>query len=196
MPPTAQAVAVVLPAPVLQWLEHLGTGRRYSPHTLAAYRRDLQHLVELAGALPLDHVSSGHMRRFLGQLHARGMLPRTLARMLASWRGFYQWWAPQIGLPGNPAAGLRGPKAPRGLPKALSVEQTQALLDHQPGERGAVAAHQTEAERLVTCRDQRHVRTVLFQRPAPVRTDRAGRALRQARRPTNRKAGSISTRAK
>ncbi|WP_154403537.1 tyrosine-type recombinase/integrase, partial [Bordetella pertussis] len=28
--------------------------------------------------------------------------------------------------------GVRAPKAPRGLPKALSVEQTQVLLDHAP----------------------------------------------------------------
>ncbi|MFP3616298.1 tyrosine recombinase XerC, partial [Paraburkholderia sp. SIMBA_050] len=47
-------------------------------------------------------------------------------------RGFYQWWAPAIGLAGNPVAGVRAPKAPRGLPKALSVEQTQALLDRAP----------------------------------------------------------------
>ena len=35
-------------------------------------------------------------------------------------------------LAGNPVANVRAPKAPRGLPKALSVEQTQALLDRAP----------------------------------------------------------------
>jgi integrase/recombinase XerC len=60
------------------------------------------------------------------------MSPRSLARILASWRGFYQWWAPQVGMAANPASGVRGPTVPRGLPKALSVDQTQALLDHQP----------------------------------------------------------------
>ena len=148
------APAAVLAAPMLQWLDYLATGRRYSPHTLSAYRRDLQHLIELAGELPLEQISSGHVRRYLGQLHARGMLPRTIARIIASWRGFYQWWAPLVGLPGNPVAGLRGPKTPRGLPKALSVEQTQALLDHKPGMRGGVEAHLTEPERLVGCRDR------------------------------------------
>ena len=150
----APADTVPLAPPMLQWLQHLETARRYSAHTLSAYRRDLQQLMTLAGGLPLADISSGHIRRYLGQLHARGMGPRSLARMLASWRGFYQWWAPQAGLPGNPVAGLRAPKAPRGLPKALSVDQTQALLDHVPGTVGGVAAHLSEPDRLVASRDR------------------------------------------
>jgi integrase/recombinase XerC len=49
--------------------------------------------------------------------------------MLAAWRGFYKWWAPQSQMAANPAADVRAPKASRGLPKALSVDQTQALLE-------------------------------------------------------------------
>jgi integrase/recombinase XerC len=118
-----------LPAPMQAWLQHLAAHRRYSSHTLAAYGRDLGHLVELAGDMPLEKLANGHIRQFMARLHARELGPRSLARALAAWRGFFQWWAPQAGMPGNPVAGVRAPKAPRGLPKALSVEQTQALLD-------------------------------------------------------------------
>jgi len=138
---------------MLEWLEHLSSGRRYSPHTLAAYRRDLAHLVELADGLPLERISQGHVRRYLGLLHARGMSPRSLARLLASWRGFYQWWAPRAGMPGNPAAGVRGPKAPRGLPKALSVDQAQALLDHAPAVVPETAGQSAEQRRAIALRD-------------------------------------------
>ncbi len=136
-----------------EWLRHLTSARRYSTHTLAAYRRDLSRLLELAGDLPLEQVSQGHVRRYLGQLHAQELGPRSLARMLASWRGFYQWWAPRAQLPGNPVAGVRGPKVPRGLPKALSVEQTQALLDYQPGTLGGVARHESARDEAVHLRD-------------------------------------------
>ncbi|WP_124077255.1 tyrosine recombinase XerC [Pigmentiphaga humi] len=129
-----------------EWLGHLESGRRYSVHTLAAYRRDLGWLVELADGLPLEHVSQGHVRRYLGLLHAQGLSPRSLARILATWRGFYQWWAPRAGMAANPAAGVRGPKVPRGLPKALSVDQTQALLDHEPPQAGEQRG-QTDAQR-------------------------------------------------
>jgi integrase/recombinase XerC len=118
------------------WLAHLGANRRYSPHTLDGYARDLRHLAELAGDIPLERLANGHIRQFVARLHARDLGPRSLARALAAWRGFYQWWAPQAGLPGNPVAGVRAPKAPRPLPKALSVEQAQALLDRPAADGG------------------------------------------------------------
>ncbi|WP_411801084.1 tyrosine recombinase XerC [Achromobacter ruhlandii] len=123
-----------LPDPMAAWLRHLEGNRRYSPHTLDGYRRELRFLHALAerARLPLDQLGNGHIRQFVARLHAQGRGPRSLARTLAAWRGFYQWWAPTIGLAGNPVAGVRAPKAPRGLPKALSVEQTQALLDRAP----------------------------------------------------------------
>lgn len=127
--PAAQAS---LAAPMQAWLQHLRANRRYADHTLDGYGRDLRRLAELAAQakLPLERVANGHIRQFTARLHAQGLGPRSLARALAAWRGFYQWWAPQAGLPGNPAAGVRAPKAPRGLPKALSVEQAQGLLEH------------------------------------------------------------------
>ncbi len=123
------ARTAVLPAPMQAWLAHLETHRRYSPHTLAGYRRDLAHLAALAGTRPLEQLSNGHIRQFVARLHARELAPRSLARALAAWRGFYQWWAQETTLPGNPVAGVKAPKAVRGLPKALSVEQAQALLE-------------------------------------------------------------------
>lgn len=118
--------------PLQAWLRHLQANRRYSTHTLESYRRDLQRLAELAqqAGMPLQRLSNGHIRQFVARLHAQGLGPRSIARTLAAWRGFYQWWAPAAGLPGNPAAGVRAPKAARGLPKALSVDQAQGLLDH------------------------------------------------------------------
>ncbi len=123
------ALAASLPEPVGLWLAHLAYNRRYSPHTVAAYQRDLQQLVNLADGKPLEQVVNGNIRHYLARLHGQGHGARSLARMLAAWRGFYKWWAPQSAMPANPAADVRAPKAPRGLPKALSVDQTQALLD-------------------------------------------------------------------
>ncbi|MCK9508447.1 MAG: tyrosine recombinase XerC [Pigmentiphaga sp.] len=125
LPPSCQH----LPPPMRAWLAHLGQQRRYAAHTLAAYGRDLVHLLRLLGDQPLESVTTQTLREALGQLHAEGLAPRSLARALASWRGFYQWWAPQAGLRANPVDGIKAPRRPRGLPKALAVEQAQALLD-------------------------------------------------------------------
>lgn len=119
----------VLPTPMAEWLEVLGSQRRYSPHTLAGYRRDLLLLCDAAKDVPLENIGEGHVRQAVARLHAAGHHPRSLARMLSAWRGFFAWWAPRAGLAINPVAGIRAPKANRALPKALSVDQTQSLLD-------------------------------------------------------------------
>jgi len=115
-----------------QWLGHLQAQRRYSSHTVDGYRHDLRHLVDCHPDTPLQRYTESHVRHALARLHAQGGKPRSLARALAAWRGFFQWWAPGAGMDSNPATGVRAPKIPRSLPKALSVEQVQVLLD-QPG---------------------------------------------------------------
>ncbi len=130
-----------LPAPMAQWLDFLGSQRRYSRHTQAGYRRDLLFLCRAIGALPLEQVAEGDVRQTVARLHSVGHHPRSLARMLSAWRGFYAWWAPQAGLTANPAAGIHAPKTGRALPKALSVDQTQSLLD-----RSGLPAPQTPAD--------------------------------------------------
>lgn len=127
----------MLPAPMENWLQHLAAHRRYSPHTLSGYRHDLGRLVELANGHDLAALAQGHIRQFIGRAHVQGLGARSLARTLAAWRGFYQWWGPQVGLTANPVAGVRAPKAARGLPKALSVEHAQALLDRPTGAGGS-----------------------------------------------------------
>lgn len=114
------------------WLRELASIRRYSAHTLAAYRRDMAQLMDDDPVRRLDTVSSQDIRRRLAKLHAEGASPRSLARMLSCWRSFYHWWAQHIPLAVNPADGVRAPKAARPLPKALSVEQATALLDARP----------------------------------------------------------------
>jgi integrase/recombinase XerC len=69
------------------------------------------------------------VRRFVAVLHAKGLSPRTLALTLSAWRGLYRWLARHRGLASNPVLGIRAPKAARPLPKALSVEAAQQLLD-------------------------------------------------------------------
>jgi len=121
-----------LPEPMQNWLQHLTTQRRYSRHTIAAYQQDLQHLLRCHPHTPLAAFTENHIRLALSKLHAQALKPRSLARMLAAWRSFFGWWAPQAGLGSNPACSVRAPKIARQLPKALSVEQAQTLLD-RPG---------------------------------------------------------------
>ena len=91
-------------------------------------------LLGLLGAQRLQELDAAQLRRLVGQLHARGLGPRSLASLLSVWRGLYRWLARHRGFRANPAEGVRAPRPARRLPKALSVEQMQRLLESAPGE--------------------------------------------------------------
>jgi len=110
------------------WLAELADQRRLSPHTVANYRRDLGKLLAAAGEIPLAGLQVHHVRRFVAQLHGQGLSGRSLARLLSAWRGFFGWLGERGQIKANPCDGIRPPKSPRLLPKALSVDETARLL--------------------------------------------------------------------
>jgi integrase/recombinase XerC len=114
---------------VERFLDELAHQRRASPHTVAAYGHELKRLVALAGDAALISLQSHQLRRYAMQLHGQGLGARSLARTLSAWRAYYRWLARRGELARNPCDGLRPPKRPRPLPKVLSVDQSQALLD-------------------------------------------------------------------
>ncbi len=111
------------------WLETLEHQRRLSCHTLANYSRAVGLLFKLKEDAALRDLEAAQIRRFVARLHAAGLSGRTLALTLSAWRGLYHWLARHRGFPANPVQGVRAPKSPRHLPKALSVEQVQQLLE-------------------------------------------------------------------
>jgi len=117
-------------APVQHFLEQLRTQRRVSPHTVVAYRRDLQQLEKLAAGRTLTALEASDVRTFLARLHAAGRAPSSLARTLSAWRSFYQWLSDRGEVSSNPVVGVRAPKRAQRLPKALSADQAVRLASH------------------------------------------------------------------
>ncbi len=111
------------------FLGHLANERRLSRNTILNYGRDIEALIELAADTPLATLQIHHIRRFVSQLHARGLDGRTLARMLSAWRGLYRYLARDHGYKNNPCAGLRAPKAKKSLPHALSPDEAARMMD-------------------------------------------------------------------
>ena len=115
-------------ATVDDYLAELAEQRRQSPHTISNYRRDLTRLLALAGGVPAPELQVHQIRRFVAQLHGQGLSGRSLARMLSAWRGYFAWLGQHNSVAANPCEGVRPPKSPRRLPKALSVDEAAALL--------------------------------------------------------------------
>ena len=112
------------------WLADLAIERGLSPHTRAAYAKDLEHFaVWLAQRkIDLQAVTPPHLDAFLGDRAARGEARRTRARRAASLRGFFRFLEGTGLLDTDPARLLPAPKKPDPLPKALDLKAVQGLL--------------------------------------------------------------------
>ncbi len=102
-----------------------------SAHTVAAYRRDLAQLQKL---MPQDAGGETlHRRHFIAALKKLSQLEahqRSMARKLSAWRQYCGWLVRQGLLAADPTEGLRAPKPPERLPKALEQETLNNLLDN------------------------------------------------------------------
>lgn len=124
--PAARAAAA---DPVEAWLRRLATERGYSPRTLESYRGDLAELRRLADGRPWSALAEADLRRWVAGAMRAGLAPRSIARRLSAWRGFFDALAEAGEVLANPARGLRAPKAGRRLPKALSPDQAMRLVE-------------------------------------------------------------------
>ena len=113
---------------VAGYLAQLATQRQLSPLTVAAYRRDLAQLALLMQGAAWTEVVHADIRRLASKLHAQSLSPRSIARKLSSWRGFFDWLARQTTLAANPVDAVRAPKRGRALPRALSVDDAVHLV--------------------------------------------------------------------
>jgi integrase/recombinase XerC len=116
-----------------RYLDFLRHERRLAAHTLAAYARDAALLGTLSAGRDPSELGAADIRRFVAQLHGGGLSPRSLARVLSAWRGFFDWLARQREIPANPCKGIRAPRAARTLPEALSPDDASRLVALEDG---------------------------------------------------------------
>jgi site-specific recombinase XerD len=112
----------------------LARERRLSPHTVRAYRVDLDALATfLARAgLDLESASRASLRRWLAYLGTRGYARSSLARKAAAVRTFYAWAVRAGALADDPAALLTGPAPASRLPTVLKPDDAARLADAPP----------------------------------------------------------------
>ncbi|MFP6557267.1 tyrosine recombinase XerC [Paraburkholderia sp. B3] len=133
--------------PIADYLASLEHERRLSAHTLRGYTHELDELKKVANGRPLEQVSAADVRGAAARAHAGGLSARSIAHRLSAWRAFYRWLAGRIELEANPVAAVRAPKRAKTLPKALSVDDAQRLME-TPAPAGKTDAGSDSAESL------------------------------------------------
>jgi integrase/recombinase XerC len=99
-----------------------------SPHTLRNYGMDLE---QFAGHFPAppDRWTVLVLRGWLAELHGQGLSAVTIRRKIAALRSFFQFLLKRGHVEFNPAKLLRTPKAPKTLPRVMSEDQANGLID-------------------------------------------------------------------
>jgi integrase/recombinase XerC len=117
---------------ISDFVHRIEVERNLSPHTVAAYERDLGQFVafcERLGAGNVTDVQRRLIRRYMSQLTTRGYSRRSVARKVSAIRTFFGDAARRGSVVANPAEGVRQPKRPESLPKAMPARGLADLLD-------------------------------------------------------------------
>ncbi|MDO5502720.1 MAG: site-specific tyrosine recombinase XerD [Actinomycetia bacterium] len=122
---------------VADWLTHLDVERGLAGHTLSAYRRDLDRYLTYAraqGVLAPDAVTEETVAGFLrwlrtGDAEHRPLAASSAARSLVAVRGFHKFLAAEGETTHDPAHAVTPPSPPSRLPKAISIDAVERLLE-------------------------------------------------------------------
>lgn len=136
------------------YLRHLAIERGVAKNTQLAYRRDLNRYLDwldTEGLTEPGQITELVVRNFAEQLTSKyGLVASSVARVMASVRGLHRFWLLEGITANDVSAVVKPPKTPKRLPKAISIDQIEQLLDAA----GPAPDAEIDAANLVRLRDR------------------------------------------
>jgi len=117
---------------IKRYLSHIASQRGLSPVTINNYQRHLNEFVTLLRAKNIStwqQLDTHQVRLLAKQLHQKGIKARSIATKLSALRSFLEYLVKNDQLTFNPAKGVSAPKLDKPLPKNISVDDMDQLLD-------------------------------------------------------------------
>ena len=107
---------------------YLRIERGMSPNTVASYSRDVEGLLGAYEGYRAADIGTAEIERYLSERIEKGLAKRSQARMLSSFRSFFNWCVEEGEVKENPCDRIDAPKLGKYLPAVLSVEEVDAIL--------------------------------------------------------------------
>ncbi|MEE8346927.1 MAG: site-specific integrase, partial [Dehalococcoidia bacterium] len=121
-----------------EFLVFLAVEKGASANTIAAYKNDLQQLADFIGSRGSSDgwpsLNRSDIQDFILDLKERGYTETSVARKVAAVRSFFAFLAAEGSITANPTEGLSSPRVGKTLPKAISPNEVDELLE-QPARR-------------------------------------------------------------
>lgn len=135
------------------FLESLLHEQNCSPNTIRNYRIDISDYLRWIDRSDLDltTLTSRQARRYLSELDSAGYARTTINRRLSSIKSFYKWLNRMQIIDKNPIAALQGPKKPQRLPKSITIDDVERILEVHAK---AFEEAEDEVEKAKEIRDQ------------------------------------------
>ena len=131
-----------------EFLVFLAVEKGASSNTIAAYKNDLQQLADFIGSRASSDgwrsLSRSDIQDFILNLKERGYTETSVARKVAAVRSFFAFLAAEGSITANPTEGLSSPRVGKTLPKAISPNEVDELLE-QPARRSTPEAKRDRA---------------------------------------------------
>ncbi|HCS21605.1 MAG TPA: integrase [Bacteroidetes bacterium] len=120
------------------FLNYLESEKKYSSHTLTAYRNDLHQFAEfLKDQYDVDQchlILAPMIRSYIAELMQGGMLARSINRKISSLKSFFKYSLQQGRIQQNPMKKVVSPKTSKRLPVVVEQAKMEQLLGDAPGE--------------------------------------------------------------
>ncbi|MDR1327719.1 MAG: tyrosine recombinase XerD [Heliobacteriaceae bacterium] len=114
-----------------EYLDYLEIEKGLAMNTLDAYRRDLGDFLDFCGGVNagVNVITRNHVNSYIRSLREKNYSATSVMRKIASLRGFFKWLCANEMCSVNPALTLEQPRIPRRLPKVMSIQDMEAILN-------------------------------------------------------------------
>ncbi|MBQ9688970.1 site-specific integrase, partial [bacterium] len=109
-----------------EYIEFLEVEKGLSENTLNSYRQDLDDFLQSFSTL--DEITRIDVSNYIRRLREERYAPSSVTRKIASLRGFFKWACAGEIIKQNPTLTLEQPKLPKHLPKVISIDEIETIL--------------------------------------------------------------------